>query len=356
MDLKRGLILVVAAIALSPLALGLGIVLLIASIGGDKKGGGNFSLGGLKVGKDGVPPQYAGMIQAAADSCPEGLPAAVLAAQLEAESNFKPGAQSKDENGNPIASGIAQFIPETWAEMAVDGNGDGKKDVWDPADAIPTQGKMMCDLLKDAKKHPDYNGSPIELALAGYNAGFQRVIEYKGVPPRSFAGGQTYDYVKSIMANVEKFSGSSGGGGGSFTDGQQTWTLNNPRSVDAAIAWAKAHSGEGSSGEWYNMCLAFTAVVYGWNVSGVNYAIDHYDVVPKGMQHPGDRNPPPGALMYWDTGSRAGHIAVYIGNGQIVSNDILRKGYIDVVDADQIEKKWGAKYVGWTPPVFPHAG
>lgn len=90
-------------------------------------------------------------------------------------------------------------------------------------------------------------------------------------------------------------------------------------------------------------------------VSGVPYAIDHYSVVPTEMQHT-DRNPPPGALMYWDTGSRAGHIAVYLGNGQIASNDILRRGYIDVVDADMIEKKWGARYVGWTPPYFPRGG
>ncbi|MFD7553558.1 peptidase M23 [Streptomyces sp. NPDC059835] len=150
--------------------------------------------------------------------------------------------------------------------------------------------------------------------------------------------------------------GGKGGGGGTFSDGKQTWTLNNPRSVAEAIQWAKDHAGSRSTNEWYQACLAYTSIVYGWSYSGVSYAIDHYSVVPKAMQHDGDRNPPPGALLYWDTGHRAGHIAVYLGNNQVASNDILRKGYIDIVPAEMFETKWGARYIGWTPPVFPKAG
>ncbi|WP_432156096.1 peptidase M23 [Streptomyces sp. bgisy153] len=147
-----------------------------------------------------------------------------------------------------------------------------------------------------------------------------------------------------------------GASSGKFTDGKQTWTLHNPRSVAEAIQWAKNHAGANSTSDWYRRCLAFTANVYGWSFSGVNYAIDHYKVVPASMRHDGDRHPPPGALMYWDTGHRAGHIAVYLGDGKIASNDILRPGYIDVVDAGLIESKWGSKYIGWTPPYFPKAG
>ncbi|MEV1040455.1 peptidase M23 [Streptomyces sp. NPDC050204] len=149
---------------------------------------------------------------------------------------------------------------------------------------------------------------------------------------------------------------SSGGKGGTFTDGEATWQLRNPRSVKEAIAWAQEHSGIHSTNDWYQRCLAFVAIVYGWNFSGVNYAIDHYKVVPADMRHDGDRHPPPGALMYWDTGHRAGHIAVYLGDGLVASNDISRPGYVDIVKADAFEHKWRAKYVGWTPPVFPRAG
>ncbi|WP_019061431.1 hypothetical protein [Streptomyces prunicolor] len=149
---------------------------------------------------------------------------------------------------------------------------------------------------------------------------------------------------------------SDSGAGGTFTDGTATWKLTNPRSIEDAIAWARTHSGPMSTNGWYRRCLAFVANVYGWNFSGVSYAIDHYKVVPADMRHDGDRHPPPGALMYWDTGHRAGHIAVYLGNGEIASNDVKRLGYIDIVKADFIERTWKAKYVGWTPPYFPKAG
>ncbi|MEU7153819.1 peptidase M23 [Streptomyces sp. NPDC045456] len=145
--------------------------------------------------------------------------------------------------------------------------------------------------------------------------------------------------------------------GQAFYDGNAPWPQNvkNPRSTADAIKWAKGQAENGSA-EWYRACLAFVAQVYGWGYSGVPYAQDHYHQMPAAMKHDKARNPPPGALMYWDTGQRAGHVAVYLGGGKIASNDILRPGYIDVVDATDIERKWGATYLGWAPPYFPKGG
>ncbi|MER0477024.1 peptidase M23 [Streptomyces sp. Edi2] len=168
-------------------------------------------------------------------------------------------------------------------------------------------------------------------------------------------GGDTSHSKKNACGVAPPSKGGSGGAGGTFSDGKQTWTLHNPRSVAAAIAWAKAHAGRNSTKNWEQRCLAYTAIVYGWHASGVNYARDHYTTVPKSMRHDKDRKPPPGALMYWDTHHPAGHIAVYLGHNKVASNDILRPGYIDIVDADQFETKWNATYMGWTPPVFPKA-
>lgn len=127
----------------------------------------------------------------------------------------------------------------------------------------------------------------------------------------------------------------------------------NPRSPQEAIAWARAQA-EHSTKNWYNLCLNFVAQTYGWSHSGVDTAIHHYSTVPASMRHDKDRNPPPGSLVYWDTGSgRAGHVALYLGNGQIASNDIVSKGKISIVPMSDIEDKWGAEYVGWTPPYFP---
>lgn len=153
--------------------------------------------------------------------------------------------------------------------------------------------------------------------------------------------------------------GGAGGGkpGEPFHDGNAEWPayVKNPRSTADAIAWARKEAETGGR-DWYRMCLAFTARAYGWSFSGVNYAIDHYKSMPDSQKHDKDRNPPPGALMYWDTGQRAGHVAIYLGKGMIASNDIKRVGYIDVVPATDIETKWGATYVGWAPPYFPSGG
>src|SRR5690606_36976105 len=52
------------------------------------------------------------------------------------------------------------FMPGTWAAFGVDGNRDGRKDVYDPADAIPAAARYL--------KH---SGAPerIRVALFQYN-------------------------------------------------------------------------------------------------------------------------------------------------------------------------------------------
>ena len=41
---------------------------------------------------------------------------------------------------------MAQFIPGTWQTHGIDGNGDGKKDVWGPQDAIASAATYDCEL------------------------------------------------------------------------------------------------------------------------------------------------------------------------------------------------------------------
>ncbi|MGW0121717.1 peptidase M23 [Streptomyces sp. NPDC003327] len=151
--------------------------------------------------------------------------------------------------------------------------------------------------------------------------------------------------------------GKPGKPGEPFHDGAAGWPPNvtNPRSTADAIKWAQNEAETGGK-DWYRLCLAFVARTYGWSYSGVPYAVDHYHEMPPDMKHDKDRNPPPGALMYWETGNRAGHVAIYLGNGKIASNDIVRPGYIDVVPATDIETKWGSTYLGWAPPYFPKGG
>ncbi|MCX4784075.1 MULTISPECIES: peptidase M23 [unclassified Streptomyces] len=214
--------------------------------------------------------------------------------------------------------------------------------------------------LGDAAQKVQKSGHPT--LYAGHETAMRKLAKDAGLDlerggSATGTGGTDTEPVTSENDNCGTTKPTPGGSaGGKFTDGKQTWNLNNPRSVEDAIAWAKRNAGPYSSKTWYQRCLAYTSIVYGWSFSGVNYAIDHYQVVPASMRHDGDRNPPAGALMYWDTGHRAGHIAVYLGDGKVASNDILRPGYIDIVDAELFETKWGARYIGWTPPTFPRAG
>ncbi len=102
--------------------------------------------------------------------------AALLSAQLLAESNFDPYA------GSPAgAQGIAQFMPATAASY-------GLRDPYDPEEAIDAQAHLMSDLLREF-------GDPA-LALAAYNAGPGAVEPCNCIPDYP----ETQAYVSRILA------------------------------------------------------------------------------------------------------------------------------------------------------------
>jgi hypothetical protein len=102
--------------------------------------------------------------------------AALLAAELLAESNFNPFAVSPAG-----AQGIAQFVPSTAAAYGLD-------DPFDPVAAIEAQAHLMADLIRQL-------GDP-QLALAAYNAGPAPVEACHCVP----AYPETQAYVSRILA------------------------------------------------------------------------------------------------------------------------------------------------------------
>lgn len=140
-----------------------------------------------------VPAAYQASIQQWGALCPEISPP-MLAAQLYQESGFDPRARS-----GVGAQGMAQFMPETWGTYGTDGNNDGKKDVWDPMDAIASAATFDCALAKDVSKVP---GDRQANLLAAYNAGPYAVTRYNGVPPYK----ETQGYVKNIQAMARSFT------------------------------------------------------------------------------------------------------------------------------------------------------
>jgi soluble lytic murein transglycosylase-like protein len=125
-----------------------------------------------------VPPRFRAPLLSAAVRWE--VPAAVLAAQLMAESNFNPFAVSPAG-----AQGIAQFMPTTAAAY-------GLTDPFDPEAAIDAQAHLMSDLLEQF-------GGSVPLALAAYNAGPAPVAACGCVP----AIPETTAYVARIMGLLE---------------------------------------------------------------------------------------------------------------------------------------------------------
>jgi soluble lytic murein transglycosylase-like protein len=122
---------------------------------------------------DFVPAQFAPTLRKAAQRW--NVSAALLAAQLYAESGFNPFAVS--DKG---AQGIAQFMPGT-------ARGMGLENPFDAEAAIDAQAHLMRDLIRQFGSVP--------LALAAYNAGPTPVRACGCVPPYP----QTQGYVARIL-------------------------------------------------------------------------------------------------------------------------------------------------------------
>jgi len=119
-----------------------------------------------------VPPRFSPMILRA--SIAHGVSAAVLAAQIRAESDFDPGTVS-----SAGAKGISQLMPDESRRFGVD--------PFDPAAAIDAQARLMRELLARFGSVP--------LALAAYNAGPNAVARCGCIPPYP----ETRAYVARIV-------------------------------------------------------------------------------------------------------------------------------------------------------------
>ena len=141
-------------------------------------------------GPDEVPAEYRALVRKAAARCPV-VPVKVFAAQLAQESGWDARAVSRAG-----AQGIAQFMPQTWEQFGLDGDGDGEADVWNPADAIHAAAALNCvnrDLVSEVP------GERLPNILAAYNAGHAAVRRYSGIPPFP----ETQAYVERILARAQ---------------------------------------------------------------------------------------------------------------------------------------------------------
>jgi len=137
-----------------------------------------------------------------------------------------------------------------------------------------------------------------------------------------------------------------------IVDDTVQWATN-PKTVAQAIAYAE-NEVRLHRPIWFQRCLAFVGTCYGIPFTGTAYAIDMWSQVPASVRHTSAGNIPAGALLVYDTGKRAGHIALHAGGGQVYSNDIKGNGYIAKVHFNDLtDGTWRLKYLGWIPPYFP---
>jgi soluble lytic murein transglycosylase-like protein len=105
----------------------------------------------------------------------------LIASVSAAESNFDPKAVSKKN-----ARGLMQLLPETAARFGV-------QNIFDPQENIDAGTHYLRDLLAR------YNNDLV-LALAAYNAGPERVLQFGRVPPYP----ETVSYIRRVKRSYEK--------------------------------------------------------------------------------------------------------------------------------------------------------
>lgn len=278
----------------------------------------NSSPGG---GVTGVPAEYVDAVIRAGSICAEITPA-LIAAQIEAESGWNPRA------GSPVgAQGISQFMPATWSSSGVDGDGDGVADVWNPTDAIISQGHYMCGQVA-AVKAAGLPGDIVRLALAAYNAGFGAVQRYGGVPPYQ----ETQNYVAKIIANAARFAVAEQGVVAASGDRQEI------------INYAQQYLGTpyvwgGNTPSGFD-CSGFTRWVFS-HKAGIELPrlaqmqMNEGRGVSLEEAQPGD--------LVWMHGG--GHVGIYLGGGNVIHapkpGDVVKISNIHVWDS----QGWGIRRI-----------
>ncbi|MFC8277799.1 NlpC/P60 family protein [Streptomyces sp. NPDC057271] len=257
-----------------------------------------------------VPAQYRDLIEEAGNTCPEISPN-LLAALIQQESGFNPKATSPAN-----AQGIAQFIPSTWAAEGIDANGDGKRDVWDPEDAIPSSAKYLCTLAEEVKNVPGDRQSNI---LAAYNAGPEAVRKAGGVPKIS----ETQNYVRIINANAQTPAPAGSSETAAIAIGAASRMIGLPYSWGGGNATGPTTgsccSPNGRSGESIRGFDCSGLVVYAYAKAGITLprtAAQQYAA----SQHINPADLQPGDLVFYgNSAASIHHVGIYIGRGQMLN-------------------------------------
>lgn len=344
-----------------------------------------------------VPDQAQVWVSEAKAACPD-LPEAWIAAVMAQESGFDPGAFADDVNGGTW--GLFQLSASVWEgayghPWSADLDGDGVWDVRDPDIHAAVAGQYLCERLDGVRAiradHPDWASSALpvlDALIIAHNAGESRLRTYPAIPVitasfienvhdrvaawSSVPTDSTADALSGTQnhpASADTYPLRSAGAGclpslGSDTTGV-TVPAGTPNDVATAVDTALSYVGVTSG--WDGLCDRLACRAYGYANAGYYSAATHWTaMVQSGHAHPGDRCPPLGSFVFFNTGRIYGHVSVVVQASPtcdpeqvlVTSNGVFdaatgNHGGVYLLSLARLDAMYlgGTGYRGWSDPV-----
>ncbi|WP_232385296.1 NlpC/P60 family protein [Actinomadura violacea] len=250
----------------------------------------------------GIPATYLALYRKAAADY--GIPWEILAAVGSVESDHgrstAPGIHSGENHAG--AGGPMQFLSATWAGYGVDGDHDGKKNRYDPADSIPA-----------AANYLRHNGAPPKMRAA------------------LFAYNHSNTYVDNVLNRAHKYkitltTGTTPANASPPAECAEAAAISAPNATIAKIiAFAMAQRGKpyvfGATGPNAWDCSSLVQAAYA--AAGLTIPRTTFAQWPFGIRIPND-HAQPGDLVFFNSGpgtstTTPGHVGLVIGNGQMIA-------------------------------------
>lgn len=248
-----------------------------------------------------IPPAYLTLYLNAGRTYGIGWHLLAAVGKIESDHGRGPGPGITSGHNHAGAAGPMQFIPGTWTAFGVDGDHDGRTNVYDPADAIPA-----------AARYLKYNGAPHQTRAALYAYNHSRAYVDKVLR-------QARTYARSATTQPQA------NGPGCADPGASSAALPPSEAAAKAIAFARAQLGKpyvwGATGPRGYDCSGLTYAAYRAagitipRVSGAQWR--HGPRIPKGREQPGD-------LVFFNSGpgtstTNPGHVGLVIGGGKMIA-------------------------------------
>ncbi|EID79022.1 MULTISPECIES: C40 family peptidase [Rhodococcus] len=260
----------------------------------------------------------------------DGITAPTLAALYSAENGFRYGATAPV---SPVgAKGPGQFMDGTWRTYGKDADGDGTADILGVADSVMASGHLLCDMYNqiDTWKHQGrVRGDTLDLAIAGYNAGVGAVLASGGMPSGSpDYENQTKPYVAKIRAAQDYFARLlSPFGGPALSELGARVVESAMNFLGLPYVWGGGNIHGPSQGGFD--CSGLTSyAVYTATSGKVTLPRTSETQWNVGVERPLSEAVP-GDLLFGNWSANGpGHVAIYIGNGQMIhaptTGDVVR--------------------------------